>query len=224
MTAKRPDPFELVIFDCDGVLADSEPVANVVFSEMLNELGLAVTLEDMYRDFMGRSLSTCMQTVRSRFGRPPPPNFAGELKQHTHEAFLTSLSPVCGVVGALDQIRIPYRVVPSGDHEKMRLTLGLTGLLERFDGNLFSVTQVDRGKPRPDVFLYAAKRMGAIPARTTVVEDTEIGVQAGVAEGLTVFAYAGLSNPEKLSQAGGIVFKKMERLPEMSGSGKPLAC
>lgn len=219
MTAETADPFELVIFDCDGVLVDSEPVANVVFAEMLNELGLKVTIEDMYRDFMGHSVSNCIQIIEDQLGGPPPPDFMGKLNRRIRAALTSGLSPIDGIVGALDRISVPYCVASSGDHEKMRLTLGLTGLLERFDDRLFSVTEVARGKPHPDVFLYAAERMGASPGRTAVVEDTQIGVQAGVAAGMTVFGYAGLSDPEKLSDAGAIVFNSMKLLPELLRSG-----
>ncbi len=224
MTAEIADPFELVIFDCDGVLVDSEPVANVVFAEMLNELGLKVTIEDMYRDFMGHSVPNCIQIIEDRLGGPLPPDFMGKLNRRIRAALNLGLRPIDGIAGALDRISVPYCVASSGDHEKMRLTLGLTGLLERFDGRLFSVTEVARGKPHPDVFLYAAERMGASPARTAVVEDTQIGVQAGVAAGMTVFGYAGLSDPEKLSDAGAIVFNSMKLLPELLRSGGLVPC
>ena len=219
-----PDPFELLIFDCDGVLVDSEPIANAVFAEMLRDLGLAVTLEDMYRDFMGRSMSTCLQIVEARLGKPPPQGFVAELKRRTAAALSDGLKPVAGIKGALDKISIPYCVASSGEREKMQLTLGLTGLLERFNGKLFSVTEVARGKPYPDVFLYAAKRMGATPARTAVIEDTEVGIRAGISAGMTVFGFAGLSDPGKLADAGAIVFDSMTQLPELLHSGGLVPC
>ena len=215
MTAESADPFELVIFDCDGVLVDSERLANAVFSKMLNQLGLKVTLDDMYRDFMGLSVSDCLQVIEDRLGKPPPTDFFAELNRQIRAAFHLSLNPVDGITEALDRISIPYCVASSGDHEKMNLTLGLTGLLERFDGRIYSVTQVARGKPHPDVFLFAAERMGATPSRTAVVEDTAVGVRAGVAAGMTVFGYAGLSDPEKLSAAGAHVFDDMTLLPDL---------
>ena len=217
-------PFELVIFDCDGVLVDSERLANAVFCEMLNKLGLKLTLEDMYRDFMGLSVSDCLQLIEDRLGKSPPPDFFAELNRQIRAAFKLSLNPVDGIVDALDRISIPYCVASSGDHEKMNLTLGLTGLLERFDGRIYSVTQVARGKPYPDLFLFAAESMGATPSRTAVVEDTEVGVRAGVAAGMTVFGYAGLIDPETLSDAGAIVFNRMHLLPELLSTGKPVPC
>ncbi len=215
MTAETADPFELVIFDCDGVLVDSERLANALFAKMLNQLGLKVTLEDMYRNFMGLSVSDCLQLIEVRLGKAPPPDFFADLNRQIRAAFRSSLNPVDGIVEALDRISIPYCVASSGDHEKMNLTLGLTGLLQRFDGRIYSVTQVARGKPHPDVFLFAAECMGATPSRTAVVEDTEVGVRAGVAAGMTVFGYAGLIDPEKLSAAGALVFDDMRLLPDL---------
>ncbi len=224
MTIIKPTSFELVIFDCDGVLVDSEPIANVIFAEMLNNLGLEVTLEDMFRDFMGRSMTACLQTIRARLGTPPPTGFVEELKRRTGAALSENLRPIDGIECTLDRISIPYCVASSGDHEKMTLTLGLTGLLDRFDGRLFSATEVERGKPHPDVFLFAAERMGADPARTAVVEDSEVGVRAGVAAGMTVFGYARLSDPLILINAGAIVFDSMKQLPQLLRSKGPETC
>jgi HAD superfamily hydrolase (TIGR01509 family) len=224
VTTTKSASFELVVLDCDGVLVDSEPIANVIFAEMLNNLGLEVTLEDMFRDFMGRSMTTCLQTIRDRLGTPPPTGFVEELKRRTSAALSENLRPVYGIECALDRISIPYCVASSGDHEKMTLTLGLTGLLDRFDGRLFSATEVERGKPHPDLFLYAAERMGADPARTAVVEDSEVGVRAGVTAGMTVFGYARLSDPLTLTDAGAIVFDSMKQLPELLRSKGPEAC
>lgn len=215
MSCGNSVPFDLVIFDCDGVLVDSEPIANTVFAEMLNELGLTVTLQDMYRDFMGRSMSTCLQIIESRIGQAPPTEFVLELTRRIEISLSKNLKPVDGITDALERISAPCCVASSGDHEKMRLTLGLTGLLDRFEGKLFSVTQVAKGKPHPDVFLYAAEKMGAEPSQTAVIEDTEIGVAAGVSAGMTVFGYAGISDSARLSAAGAIVFDNMKLLPEI---------
>jgi HAD superfamily hydrolase (TIGR01509 family) len=215
VTIIKPTSFELVIFDCDGVLVDSEPIANLIFAEMLNNLGFEMTLEDMFRDFMGRSMTTCLQMIRARLAAPLPTGFVEELTQRTGAALSENLRPVDGIESVLDRISIPYCVASSGDHQKMTLTLGLTGLLDRFNGRLFSATEVERGKPHPDVFLYAAERMGADPTRTAVIEDSEVGVRAGVAAGMTVFGYARLSDPLTLIDAGAIAFDSMKQLPEL---------
>ena len=183
-------PLELVIFDCDGVLVDSERVTNRVFAEMLNELGLPVTLDDMFARFVGHSMTQCLDLIADMLGHLPPTNFVDEYRTRTRAALQSELVATPGVEDALDRIRLPYCVASSGDHEKMRTTLGITGLWPRFEGRLFSVTEVPRGKPFPDVFLFAASRLGVNPSACAVVEDTPVGVTAGVAAGMTVFGYA----------------------------------
>ena len=208
--------FDLVIFDCDGVLVDSERITNTVFAEMLNDLGLSVTLEDMFDHFVGNSMNRCLEIIQDMLGKPVPDNFVTEYKQRTKQALTENLKPVEGIKNAIDRLKFPYCVASSGEHQKMQTTLGLTGLLPYFTDKLFSVTEVARGKPYPDVFLYAAETMGFNPARCAVVEDTAIGVQAGVAAGMTVFGYAALTKAERLQKAGAShVFNHMKMLPEL---------
>lgn len=207
--------FDLIIFDCDGVLVDSERITNTIFAEMLNVLGLKVTLKDMYRDFVGRSMAACLRDVEQRLGYPVPADFVSEFRERTGAALSAGLKPVAGIHEALARIHVPCCVASSGDHEKMRMTLGLTGLLDQFDGRLFSSTEVPHEKPHPGVFLYAAERMGAVPERTAVVEDTVVGVTAGVQAGMTVFGYAELSDPDVLGRSGAVVFSDMADLPTL---------
>lgn len=207
--------FDLVVFDCDGVLVDSERITNVIFAEMLSELGLRVTLDDMFWDFVGRSMAQCLEIIEVKLGTPPPDTFLDDYNDRIAVALKRDLKPVSGVTAALDVIDVPVCVASSGSHDKMRLTLGLTGLLERFDGNLFSATEVERGKPAPDVFLLAANRMGFDPANCAVVEDAPTGVRAGIAAGMTVFGYAELSDPASLEREGAVVFDNMAMLPAL---------
>ncbi len=218
--AHPPVAFELVIFDCDGVLVDSERVTNAVLAEMLRGLGLDVTLEQVLRDYVGRTTAACVALIEERLGGPLPANFLDEYRVRTEAALRERLQPVPGVREALDRITVPVCVASSGEPEKMRLTLGLTGLLEHFDGNLFSATQVPRSKPHPDVFLLAADRMGVPPARAAVVEDSPVGVQAGVAAGMTVFGYAAAGKPGELAAAGAITFDDMRDLPALLARGR----
>ena len=205
---------ELVIFDCDGVLVDSERVTNRIFAAMLNELGLSVTLEDMFARFVGHSMTQCLDLITEMLGRPPPANFLDEYRSRTRAALETDLLPTPGVEEALKRIRLPCCVASSGDHEKMRITLGITGLWPRFEGRLFSVTEVPRGKPFPDVFLLAASRLGANPSACAVVEDAPVGVKAGVAAGMRVFGYAALTPAHRLLEAGAqVTFEHMRELP-----------
>jgi HAD superfamily hydrolase (TIGR01509 family) len=210
--------FDLIIFDCDGVLVDSELIANRVFAALLNELGANVNLELMFERFVGHSMADCLLVVEELLGRKPPADLVETLRARTAPALAAELQPVRGIATALDALEaagVPYCVASSGDHDKMRTTLGITGLLPRFEGRLFSATQVPRGKPAPDVFLFAARSMGATPERTAVVEDTPIGTQAGRAAGMTVFGYAGHTPRARLLDAGAAVFDDMTSLPSL---------
>lgn len=215
MSAASSAP-QLVIFDCDGVLVDSEPVANRMLAQMLRELGLDLTQEQIFESFVGYSLPHCLRIIESMLGHPPPETFLPDLQARTFEAFRTELRAMPGIEEALDRLGVPFCVASSGDHEKMRTTLGITGLWPRFAGRIFSVTQVARGKPAPDVYLFAAKQIGADPAACVVVEDTPPGVQAGVAAGMTVFGYCAHTPEHKLRAAGAHrTFDDLRRLPDL---------
>jgi len=195
----------LVIFDCDGVLVDSEPVANRMLGQMLHEIGLDLTQEQIFERFVGYSLPHCLRVIEGMLGHAPPESFLRDLQARTFAAFKTELRAMPGIEQALDELEaagLPYCVASSGDHEKMNTTLGITGLLPRFAGRIFSVTQVARGKPAPDVYLFAARQLGAEPAACVVVEDTPPGVQAGAAAGMTVFGFSAHTPEHKLMAAG----------------------
>jgi HAD superfamily hydrolase (TIGR01509 family) len=210
----RMSRFDLIIFDCDGVLVDSERVTNAVFARMLNELGLPVTLDDMFSDFVGLSMAQCLKQVAERLGRAPPPGFEAEYRRRSQAALEAELKVVAGVPQMLEALRLPYCVASNGSHDKMRATLGLTGLLPRFAGRMFSAQEVAAPKPAPDVFLHAARSLDVDPARCLVVEDTPTGVRAGVAAGMTVWAYAALMPASRLIEAGAAsAFAQMADLP-----------
>jgi HAD superfamily hydrolase (TIGR01509 family) len=206
---------ESVIFDCDGVLVDSETAANAVLAELLTSIGIPTTPEQAVATYMGRSWASCVEIAERALGGAAPDDFGERYRAGVSAAWERELQPVPGVVEMLDAIDLPSCVASSGEHERMRLTLGLTGLLPRFEGRLFSATEVDRGKPAPDLFLHAAQRMGFEPAATAVVEDTVPGVQAGRAAGMRVLAFARLVAPEDLAAAGGEVFDDMRALPDL---------
>ena len=210
-----PKP-NLVIFDCDGVLVDSEPIANRIFAHALAELGLHLSIEQMYAEFVGRPMGYCLERVAELSERPVPAQFEPELRRRTFEAFRRELRATPGIESALDALRVPCCVASSGDPEKMRETLGITGLLSRFEGRLFSATQVPRGKPAPDVYLFAARKCGVDPSTCVVVEDSPIGVQAGAAAGMTVLGYSAHMNRDQLTEAGATTtFDDMLRLPKL---------
>jgi HAD superfamily hydrolase (TIGR01509 family) len=204
----------LVIFDCDGVLVDSEPAAHREFVAALAELGLEPRSDDADA-FVGLSMTRSVEIIEERLGGAVPDDFVARLKERTFRAFRAGLRPVPGVREALDRIPWPYCVASSGEHEKMRLTLGLTGLLPRFEGRMFSATEVKRGKPHPDLFLHAARTLGAAPRDCTVVEDSVPGVRGAVAAGMRVLGYSARTDAGRLTAAGATPFADMARLPTL---------
>jgi HAD superfamily hydrolase (TIGR01509 family) len=194
-----------VIFDCDGVLVDSERLMNREFSAMLNDIGLPYTPEETTRTFMGRSMQSCAQIVEAQLGKPVPDNFFAELDQRAYAVFARDLEPVRGVaelLNALDRAAIPYAVASSGSHEKMRTTLGITGLYPRLDGRITSATEVAHGKPAPDVFLLAAERLHIAPMDCVVIEDSLLGIAAALAANMRVVGYAAMVSRDDMQRAG----------------------
>jgi len=206
-----------VIFDCDGVLVDSEPIANRVLAAALSEVGLATTVESSMRDYMGRSWAACVEIFEQRLGRPLPGDFEERFWVRAEAALRAELRPVPGIHEALALIPTPTCVASSGRPEKMLITLGMTGLLPLFQGRIFSAVDVARAKPWPDLFLHAAARMGAAPATCAVVEDSPRGVEAGVAAGMRVLGFAARTDASALANAGAEVFYDMRELPERLG-------
>ncbi|MCF8067064.1 MAG: HAD-IA family hydrolase [Desulfobacterales bacterium] len=205
----------LVIFDCDGVLVDSEPIASRIFCDLVNEAGLAITYEQTVQDFEGISDEDCIKIVEERLGRPLPDNFMDQHDKKLFEAFFNDLKPIEGIHGALNQISIPTCVASSGPHKKMNVSLKITNLKSFFEGKIFSATEVKRGKPHPDLFLYVANKMGVAPDACVVVEDSVFGVRAGIAAGMTVLGYAARTTSDSLSAEGAVTFKKMNNLPNL---------
>jgi len=204
----------LVIFDCDGVLIDSERLAVRTEAEILAGLGWPLTEAEITERFVGRSEGHMHEAVERHLGRPV--DWETEFTPRYRDVFERELVPVAGIVEALDRITVPTCVASSGSHEKMALTLGLTGLHQRFAGRIFSVDDVGRGKPAPDVFLHAAREMGVEPAGCAVVEDSVSGVTAALAAGMAVFAFAGGVTPaSRLRLDGAVVFDDMRSLPDL---------
>jgi HAD superfamily hydrolase (TIGR01509 family) len=209
----------LVIFDCDGVLVDSEPLACASFSRALKAQGLDWSVEETMRRLMGLSLKTGVEICESELGRKLPDDFVETMQAITYQSFRDApLQPVAGVkdaITALQKAGLDTCVASSGSPEKMRFTLGLTGLWDLFEGRIYSASQVPRGKPFPDLFLHAALDMNVQPFDCVVVEDSVPGVQAARSAGMRALAYAGepYANRAALEQAGGEVFEAMKKLP-----------
>ena len=177
---------------------------------LLTEVGMPITTEGAVEAFMGRSWKNVLAWADERGGLPE--GFRRRYIDGMFAAFETELQPVPGIAEALDAITLPNCVASSASHEKMRFTLGHTGLWDRFDGRIFSATEVEHGKPAPDLFLHAAASMGWAPGECAVVEDSPAGIEAGVAAGMTVFGYAGRTPAERLGGATH-VFADMAELP-----------
>jgi HAD superfamily hydrolase (TIGR01509 family) len=209
---------KLVIFDCDGVLVDSERLAIKVDVEIFAELGWILTEEEVVERFVGASWHSIKEQVEAHLGRALPEDWEASVEPRYRDMLAEHLTPVEGIVEALDRIPFATCVASSGSHDKMRFTLGLTGLYERFHGRIFSASEVTRGKPAPDLFLHAAERMGVAPELCAVVEDSAKGVAAARAAGMRVFAYAGGVTPAaKLAGPGTMVFHDMRALPRLLG-------
>ena len=234
---------DAVLFDCDGVLVDSEPITNGVLTAMLNELGLGFTLEQTMRTFMGKALREELSIIESLAGRPLPPDWYGGFARRRDVALAREVKAVPHVADVLDALvatGLPHAVASGADRSKMRVTLGATGLLDRFEtagarivaaappgtvghtvgivpgSRIFGADMVERAKPAPDVYLLAARALGVDAARCAVVEDTPTGTAAGVAAGSLVLGYCAHTDARALLAAGAhAVFDDMRRLPAL---------
>ena len=185
--------FDLVIFDCDGVLVDSEMLSCACLMELLGRHGIAVGLDDVFERFLGRSIAAVADHFTA-LGRVMPAEFPAELSAGVRRSFAQSLQAMAGVETVLQTLDTAYCVASSSDLERVNFSLELAGLRAPFAGRMFTAQMVQNGKPAPDLFLYAAASMVVAPARTLVVEDSVSGVQAGKAAGMTVWGFAGGSH------------------------------
>jgi HAD superfamily hydrolase (TIGR01509 family) len=210
-------PTELVIFDCDGVLVDSDRLSLEIQARHLTDLGLPMSAEDCSREFLGIGMESTLEAIAGMLGRPVPDDWLDGLEAEVAETFRRELQAVPGIVDALDQIEIPTCIASGGSHEKMRLTLGLTGLWNRFDGRIYSASEVARPKPAPDLFLHAAASSEVDPTRCILVEDSPFGVAAAKAAGMRCLGFAALTGPDRLAEADE-TFSDMAELPGLIGS------
>jgi HAD superfamily hydrolase (TIGR01509 family) len=206
----------LVIFDCDGVLVDSEPIAVRIDVEMLAEVGLTMSEEEVIERFVGRSPEVILAAAEAHLGRAVPDGWFDRGEARIRRAYATELRPVPGIAEALEAIEDPVCVASSSAPENIRYKLELTGLYERFAPHIFSATEVANGKPAPDLFLHAASRMGVAPGDCVVIEDSRYGVEAARAAGMDVFGYAGgLTAADSLEGPRTVVFDDMRQLPRL---------
>jgi HAD superfamily hydrolase (TIGR01509 family) len=212
---------ELVIFDCDGVLIDSEVIACRVDAQCLARIGVPASADDIMERYVGRSAAFMFADLESRHGVRLPADFARTLNDALAHAFETELKPMAGVKDAIASLPCRSCVASSSAPERLFRSLQIAGLLFDFDPHVFSATQVARGKPAPDLFLFAAQQMNVPPAHCLVIEDSEAGIAAARAAGMRAFGFAGGSHcgpghADVLRTAGAdFVFSDMQRLPDL---------
>ncbi len=203
---------------------DSERISSRVFAGLLAELGLYFTLDEMVETFIGNSMARCEEIVTERLGFAPPDDLVERYHALTREALAREVQPVDGIIKLLDDLdvaHIPYCVASNGEHEKMRTSLGATGLLARFEGRRFSADDVTRPKPAPDLFLHTAEAMGVRASDCVVVEDSPLGVRSARDAGMTVIGYADLISASRLKAAGAnVVVAHLSLLGTLLGLSK----
>ncbi|PTM92790.1 HAD family hydrolase [Mycoplana dimorpha] len=187
-------PIELVIFDCDGVLVDSEPISLSVLVEALDQAGVRMDADEATDRFLGRSLKSMSEILHDDYGLAIDDHFLATLRSRLYARFRTELRPIDGISGVIEALPVPFCVASSSQPERIRLSLSVTGLLDRFEPNVFSASMVERGKPAPDLFLHASTAMGIPPEACAVIEDSPAGVMAARAAGMRAFAFAGGSH------------------------------
>ena len=213
--------FDLIIFDCDGVLVDSEVISCRAHAETLTRHGYPITSDQVFDRFLGRSMRHATVEIEAEMGRSLPDDFQTQVYAEVFRLFAESLQATPHIDAALAAIALPRCVASSGPPEKISASLNRVGLYDRFAPHIFSAVQVRHGKPAPDLFLFAAERMRTLPARCLVIEDSVAGVTAALAAGMAVLGYHGGSHcrPDTaatLRAAGaGITFDDMRQLPDL---------
>lgn len=209
---RKPD---CIIFDCDGVLVDSEVIGIRLLLEMTAPYGVDMKEEDAVLEFAGRRLKEVIDMLQTRTGQPFPDDLEQRFRERSFEVFQEEVEPVEGITALLDSLTIPFCVASSGPVDKIRLNLTLTGLIGYFEDRIFSAYDIESWKPDPGIFLHAAREMGFPPERCVVIEDSKAGITAGVRGGFTVFGYAKEHNAKELESEGATVFYNMHELPQL---------
>lgn len=207
--------YKCIIFDCDGVLVDSETISAQVLIEMATSVGVSLQKEIAVKEFSGRSLQSNFEYIEERANEKLPEIFEQEYRDRTYEAFKNELKPIAGVHELLSSINIPYCVASSGPFEKIKLNLTIANLIDKFEGHIFSSYEIQSWKPDPGIYLHAANEMGFIPNQCAVIEDSISGVKAAKSGGFDVFVLANGNNQEALDQDGINIFYEMNTLNKL---------
>ena len=203
-------PIKCILFDCDGVLVDSEPIALSTLVYQANKLGVDIDLDFATQYFKGNSLEGVVDILETFRKKSVPINFEQTYRTITFDRFKKELKPIVGITELLPQLTIPFAVASSGPQHKIRLNLEITGLIHQFDGNIFSCYDLQKWKPDPAIYIHAAKQMGFDPKECLIIEDSLMGVQAAAASGAVVYAYAEHAhNKEELQATGATLFYDM---------------
>ncbi|NND33388.1 MAG: HAD-IA family hydrolase [Saprospiraceae bacterium] len=205
----------LLIFDCDGTLVDSEGIANQVFIEGVNALGIPLTEEEAWKHFPGTSMALCIKYVEETYNVILPEDFVPQQRVRQKDAFKKQLRPIPGAPEALDRLQIPKCVASNGPLEVILENLNTTRLLHHFGQRIYSAYVIEKWKPLPDLFQHAARAAGVPPENCLVIEDSDAGMQAGIAAGMTVLGYLPSSNKYRVETHGIIPFDDMKNLPEL---------
>lgn len=214
-------PPELVIFDCDGVLVDTEPVSNRVLAEAIGQAGVSMSIEEVTEAFAGMRLEDIAAAVEDRLSEKLPGDWVAAFEERRAVEFRKGVDAIPGIADALASIKaagIPICVASQAAQRKTKLTLGVSGLISHFDEHaLFSSRMVEHGKPCPDLFLLAARSMGFQPADCVVVEDGVLGARGGARAGMRVLGFAPDGKEGALAREGATIFQSMEELPALLG-------
>ena len=204
--------YKCIIFDCDGILVDSERISAKVFQSMMRELGVELEFETVLEQITGTSMKENLRFFSNHLGKSLPDDFESEFRKRSYKAFKTDLQPITGVHELLDKIKIPVGVASSGPVEKINQNLETTNLIHYFGKNIFSSYEIGSWKPEPDIYLNAAKNMGFKPENCAVIEDSLVGVQAAKAGNFKVYALSNKKQDNAFKKLGATVFSDMKEL------------
>ena len=204
--------YKCIIFDCDGVLIDSESIAIGVLVDMANYLGANMNVEESLISLKGKAFNRCMEFISKRINKPLPINFETDYRINTFEAFREKIQPIKGIQDVIENLTIPFCVASSGPENKIRLNLEITGLLPFFESNIFSCYAIQKWKPEPDIFLWAAETMGFKPNECLVIEDSISGIRAAKSGGFDVYGYTEHDYNNELQSEANTTFDSMDKL------------
>jgi len=204
--------YKCIIFDCDGVLIDSESIAIGVLVDMANYLGANMNVEESLISLKGKAFNRCMEFISKRINKPLPINFETDYRINTFEAFREKIQPIKGIQDVIENLTIHFCVASSGPENKIRLNLEITGLLPFFESNIFSCYAIQKWKPEPDIFLWAAETMGFKPNECLVIEDSISGIRAAKLGGFDVYGYTEHDYNNELQSEANTTFDSMDKL------------